>query len=312
MSLENRPFIGINWGSSNFRAYLIGPDGAKLDEVSRPCGVLGLSRDDMEAQIGLTTQQWPLAHKIYASGMIGSNVGWVEAPYVHCPTSVNALSLQLTKTRMAGHDVEIVPGLTCEDEAGQPDILRGEELELFGLLMSQPDAIRTDCRTILLPGTHSKWVSMRGSSIESFFTSMAGELFDRVSEKGILASIIDGPAKAGPWFSRGLAEAWSSGRSLVTLLFQARSLVMRHKMAKSDAASFLRGLLIGAELGDAKARLAQFDETTIEMVGNPVVASLYQSALQEMGATSLVVPSDTACLAGFAALHRASFQVEPN
>ncbi|OYU73219.1 MAG: 2-dehydro-3-deoxygalactonokinase, partial [Alphaproteobacteria bacterium PA3] len=118
MSHEDNPFIGINWGSSNFRAYLIAQDGSKLDEISSPCGILGLSREDMEAQIVQVTGQWPDARQIYASGMIGSNVGWVEAPYVQCPTSVDALSHQLTKTIMAGHGVAIVPGLTCEDEAG--------------------------------------------------------------------------------------------------------------------------------------------------------------------------------------------------
>lgn len=310
MSQEDRPFIGINWGSSNFRAYLIAHNGSKIDEVSRPCGILGLTREGMEEQIELLNVQWPQARQIYASGMIGSNVGWVEAPYIQCPTSIDALSHQLTRTKMAGRDVAIVPGLTCDDSSGQPDVLRGEELELFGLLMRPSSKAGSGHRTILLPGTHSKWVSMTGNSIEIFFTSMAGELFDRVTEKGILASIIDGPAKPGLWFSRGLGESWSSGRSLASLLFQARALVMRKKMEKADAASYLRGLLIGSELADAKARLAQFGTAAIEMVGNPLVASLYQAALDEMGLKSIIVSSDSACLAGFAALHQASFEAE--
>ena len=78
-------FVGVNWGSTNFRAFLIGADGAAIDEYSAPAGVVALDRDGMAATMDELAARWPNRGPIYASGMIGSNVGWIEVPYVEAP-----------------------------------------------------------------------------------------------------------------------------------------------------------------------------------------------------------------------------------
>ena len=42
-----------------------------------------------------------------------------------------------------------------EDKDGSVDVMRGEEVQVFGVLELYPDATK-----ICLPGTHSKWVTV--------------------------------------------------------------------------------------------------------------------------------------------------------
>jgi 2-dehydro-3-deoxygalactonokinase len=72
--------VGVNWGSSNFRAYRIGADGSAIDEYAAPAGVAALDRRGMAALMDALVERWPGHGSIYASGMIGSNIGWPEVP----------------------------------------------------------------------------------------------------------------------------------------------------------------------------------------------------------------------------------------
>jgi hypothetical protein len=53
--------------------------------------------------------------------------------------------------------------------------MRGEETQILGALSLAPDLEKNSM--VILPGTHSKWVSMHESRIMDFATYMTGELF---------------------------------------------------------------------------------------------------------------------------------------
>src|ERR1044072_2958997 len=91
-------FVGINWGSTNFRAYLIGADGAALDQYSAATGIVGLDRNGMAAAMDELAARWPDRGPVYASGMIGSNVGWTEVPYAEAPASCADLAAAAVPT----------------------------------------------------------------------------------------------------------------------------------------------------------------------------------------------------------------------
>jgi 2-dehydro-3-deoxygalactonokinase len=93
--------------------------------------------------------------------------------------------------------------------------------------------------------------------------------------------------------------------SLGTALFGARARVMRGDLAKADAASYLRGLLIGAEIADTIAVHGPLAGRTVPLIGNASLSALYAAALESVGATARIVDSGRACLAGFRALHEA-------
>ena len=293
--------VGVNWGSTNFRAYLIGPEGAALDEFAAPAGVVGLDRPAMAGVMAQVIERWPEKPPVYASGMIGSNIGWASVPYANAPAGASDLKSAALKTAMGDVAVRILPGVSCRRRDGQPDVMRGEEIELIGLArLTGRDGL------VVLPGTHTKWAWLEGERIGEFFTSMSGEMFDRLTEAGLLSSIVEGEARDGPAFKAGVATARERRLSLGTLLFGARARVMQGDLSRADAASYLRGLLIGAEIADALELYPALGERPVPLVGNPALCALYASALEASGVSSEIVDSRLACLLGFRALHEAN------
>ena len=295
--------IGINWGSSNFRAYRIDAAGGKVDEFSKPAGVATLGRPGMADLMGELAAHWPVpAIKVYASGMIGSNIGWAEAPYVRAPARFEELKRGLVRTEIGATEVHIVPGVSCRRAFDDgPDVMRGEEMELFGFAAANPEWNGL----IALPGTHTKWARFSAGRIVDFFTSMSGEMFDRLTAAGLLASIVDGPAVDGEAFQEGVLTGRKRQLGLSTALFGARARVMQGRLARADAASYLRGLLIGSEIADALAIHPGLQRAPVPLVGSGPLCRLYASALQSAGITGITVESGEACVSGFANLHKA-------
>jgi 2-dehydro-3-deoxygalactonokinase len=292
-------FVGVNWGSTNFRAYLIGADGAVIEDYAAPAGIVSLDRAGMAATMDALATRWPNSGPIYASGMIGSNVGWTEVPYAEAPAGCADLATAAVSTTIGNVPVHIVPGIACRRSFdGEPDILRGEEIELMGLA-----ALRAVDGWVALPGTHTKWARLEQGRVIDFFTSMSGEIFDRLTAKGLLASIVAGEAVDGAIFLKGVAAGRARRLSLGTLLFGARAQVVRGALAKVDAASYIRGLLIGSEIADAMAVYPTVGEAVIPLIGNRALCQLYASALAAAGMTGELIDSRAACLRGFRALH---------
>jgi len=292
-------FVGVNWGSTNFRAYLIGADGAALDHYSAPAGIVGLDRSGMAATMDELAARWPDRGPVYASGMIGSNVGWTDVAYAEAPAGCADLAAAAVSTRIGRVAAHIVPGIACRRSFdGQPDILRGEEIELMGLA-----ALRATDGWVALPGTHTKWARLENGRVVDFFTSMSGEIFDRLTTQGLLASIVEGEAADGAVLLQGVAAGRARQLGLGTLLFGARAQVVRGALAKADAASYIRGLLIGSEIADALAVYPTLRDGSVPLIGNSALCRLYASALGAAGVRSETIDSRAACLRGFRALH---------
>ncbi|HXY21452.1 MAG TPA: 2-dehydro-3-deoxygalactonokinase, partial [Burkholderiaceae bacterium] len=129
--------IAIDWGTSSFRAYRLSPDGAIIDKRSAQLGILTLQNgkfaESLEQQIG----DWLEAGDapIVMSGMIGSRQGWKEAPYAQCPAGVREIAARVVEVRWGdARRAWIVPGLSCRDPQGVPDVMRGEETQILGAL----------------------------------------------------------------------------------------------------------------------------------------------------------------------------------
>lgn len=295
------PIVGINWGSSNFRAYLIAADGRVADTLESTAGITTLSREGMIEAAHQVRARWPQAGAAYAAGMIGSNIGWVDAGYVDCPADMRLLGDSLVPTRIGDLPLHIVPGLACVREAdGAPDIMRGEETELFGLLAA--DRLG-GAPVVALPGTHTKWVRLRDGRVREFMTAMSGEIHDRLSATGLLASVVEGPGHDGPAFERGVRAAATRTLGLGALLFGVRARVIRGVLARADASAYLRGLLIGSEIADALALFPELRGASVPLVGSAPVCALYQAALAALGVASTPVASADAVVRGFAGLH---------
>ncbi len=293
--------VGINWGSSNFRAYLIAADGRVIDTLESAAGITTLAREGMIDVAHGVRDRWPDAGAVYAAGMIGSNIGWVDAGYVDCPADMRTLGGRLVAARIGELPVHIVPGLACvRDADGAPDIMRGEETELFGLLAA--DRIG-GAPVVALPGTHTKWVRLRDGRVHDFMTAMSGEIHDRLSAAGLLASVIEGPGHDGPAFEQGVRAAATRTLGLGALLFGVRARVIRGVLQRAEASAYLRGLLIGSEIADALALFPELRGATVPLVGSAPVCALYRAALAALDIASMPVASADAVVRGFAGLH---------
>eukprot|EP01037_Dinobryon_pediforme_P028724 gene28724-32101_t len=83
--------IGIDWGSTGFRAYRFGAGGTVVETRSSVRGIktVEIGSDREAAFAGVLTAElgdWLAAGpRVVLSGMITSRNGWVETPYIHVP-----------------------------------------------------------------------------------------------------------------------------------------------------------------------------------------------------------------------------------
>ena len=264
--------IAVDWGTSSFRAWRLGADGFVLDAREAPRGILFVKDNRFAETLRAEIGPW-LAdgeRRVVISGMIGSRQGWVEAPYLPCPAGLADLAMALVRVPFGDADVRLVPGLTCTDEAGIPEVMRGEETQVASIL-TKGDSV------ICLPGSHAKWVRTENGRIRDFSTYFAGEIFAALRGATILGRMMtDGPTEFAP-FDRGVARSGEAGH-LLHHLFGVRTLGLIGQLADADSASYLSGLLIGHEVRDAMPV-----DATIDLIGTQALCTLYARAITACG-----------------------------
>ncbi len=249
--------IGLDWGSSGFRAYLMARDGAVLDAIATADGIASVSPGGFPATFRRVLGDWLEAYPtlpVLASGMVGSRNGWREAPYVACPADLSAIAENLVAVEADGRRVLIAPGLAFTDANGEPDVMRGEEVEILGIAEG-------GARLVVLPGSHCKWAVVQAGRVLRFKTFITGELFAAIRDHTLIGAFARAapPRPPGAAFARGArrgaAAVRGEGDGLLGALFGARSLPLMGALAEADAGDYLSGLLIGAEIAEAGARL---------------------------------------------------------
>ena len=279
--------IGIDWGTSSLRAYLLGEAGAVIDRRISPQGIMAIENGAFAAALDEAIAPWRgRTLPVLMSGMIGSRQGWREAPYVACPASLADLAAAVLP---ASDGVPaIVPGVL--QGGALPGVMRGEETQIIGALALSGEA------RIVLPGTHSKWVTVREGRIERFRTFMTGELFAVLRRHSILgrfASPDDAPAiGASDAFFRGVETVRATADGIGALLFTARSLVLTGQLEPAASLDYLSGLLIGDEIRHAASEAGGIPT----LIGEPALSALYRDALRRFDIEAVL--ADDAASAG--------------
>ena len=291
--------IALDWGTSSFRAAVVDHDGRTIASRSADAGILKVA--DRAFVTVLEHEVGPLvdAHgalPILASGMIGSRNGWVEVPYVPCPASLADVAAGLVAHREAGWALHFVPGLYHLGPGDVPDVMRGEEVQVFG-------AVGAGSGRVVLPGTHSKWVDVAEGRIIGFRTFMTGEIFAVLRQHTILGKLASGDGFHTDGFSRGVAAGFASPALLHTL-FSVRTLPLTGRMPAEAVVSYLSGVLIGSEFAGASAGGAEMAiGTPIIVIGSSALAERYRVAAEILGLAVRIGPEDAAAR-GVAAIAR--------
>jgi 2-dehydro-3-deoxygalactonokinase len=277
-------FIAVDWGTTNRRGYGIDGEGRCAGEFEDSRGVLSIPTGafpEAVAEIRARLGDKPLL----LAGMIGSNRGWIEAPYVPCPAGLDDLARHLA---WADDQTAIVPGVCDLDRA---DVMRGEEVQLLGAVSAE--MIPPDC-LVCHPGTHTKWVEIIGGRIATFRTVMTGELFNLLKEHSVLSDLLGSPVELGDAFEAGVRHGHASD-DLQAELFSVRARVLLGKARREDAASYTSGLLVG---GGVRIGLEMAPRPRVFVMGRPDLTCLYAAALAIAGHNPVELDGEQCFLAG--------------
>lgn len=278
--------IGVDWGTTRLRAALMESDGTVLARAGSDKGLMGAGGAFEDALAEVVGPWLASVHApILMSGMVGSRQGWREAPYVAPPVTLESLARGAIPVETRLGNARIVPGVALRGETGPADVMRGEETEIFGALalLGRRDG------TFVMPGTHSKWVTVRDGAIVDFRTFMTGEVFAALKDHTILGRTM-GDGEEGDAFARGLAaaRALAAAGDLLSAFFAVRAEALFGRLAPGEGAAYLSGLLIGAEVATA----ATGGEAIL--VGAAGLAERYRLALESAGIAVVAAPEDAA------------------
>ena len=279
-------FIAVDWGTTNRRAYLIDSSGKCTNEFEDQKGILSVPPGGFPDSIAEIRQK--LGDKpLLLAGMVGSNRGWKEAPYVPCPAGLDDLVAGLV---WAGEREAIVPGVSYSKN-DRADVMRGEEVQLLGAVAAGSiDQEGLICH----PGTHNKWATLHKGKIGDFRTVMTGELFSLLKEHSILSDLLQAPVEANDAFKNAARYAINN-EALPADLFSVRARVLLGKAKKEDAASYASGLLIGA---DVRIGLSYPTGAVISVMGRPELTRLYAAAIAEANRAAIELDGEQSFLAG--------------
>lgn len=271
--------IAIDWGTSSLRAYRLDAHGRIVDARRSDQGILASAGRFAEVLRELVGE-WP--GELLLCGMVGSRNGWIELPYLPCPTHTRALAAAMRShvdPALPGRQLWFVPGVAAHAQSGVPDVMRGEETQIVGLLPTLGPGRHTLC----LPGTHCKWARVEDGQLVDFATAMTGELYALLRRHSLLGTLMDGLDdhlhEGG--FALGIARSGEPG-GLSHHLFGTRTLALFDRLPAAALASYLSGLLIGHEIRDR-----QPIGDVVHLVGHSGLSQRYARALGLLGIGSM-------------------------
>ncbi len=306
--MTHQRFIAGDWGTSNLRLYLCeyASTGSRILDTRFGAGISQINGDFEERFFNLA-QDWLDTHPdtpVLLSGMIGSTIGWKEAPYLSCPVDAEQIAAGRIRFKARGVDFSILAGLRTTNPLGASDVMRGEELQLLGWMRSQ--AAQQGRQLFALPGTHNKWALSEDGKVTNFLTAFTGELFALLRNHSILITEQSSFSFNREVFLQGVAAVKELGEAqLVHALFATRAKQVLGEIANEDGLSYLSGLIIGA---DVKGALTLFTEvSTITIIGEPTLTEHYQLALESFGFTSQSCDPASIAVSGFDTIYQEIF-----
>lgn len=282
MSKIASAFVAVDWGTTNRRAWTV-TGGTATPLLADEQGILACT-DFAAAVAELRARGSGLP--LLMAGMIGSNRGWVEVPYVAAPAGLAEIAAAVTWVERG---IGIVPGVSFVDGL-RADIMRGEEVAMLGANLANG--------LVCHPGTHTKWVEMEDGAIARFRTVMTGDVFAALAHRSILSDLLAHPAPVDDAFTAGVDHALAS-TDLTAELFSTRARVILGRADAAHAASYVSGLLIGS---DVRIGLGRLRADVVPVLGAPVLTARFAAALTLAGRTAVEHDGGTAFIAGMMAI----------
>ena len=293
--------IAVDWGSTSFRAYLLDEHNNCVDKVKNASGVFNLKTSFVDT-LKIACAEWMQSHEIkhiVMGGMVGSRNGWVETAYSQCPVSaVEHKNGAVDLDTEFDLQVQVLPGVQGQSPCGFPDVMRGEEIQLFGAL----EHLEKESAIVCLPGTHSKWVQLQDGKITEFATLMTGELFALLREHSSIASLVTDEEFDQASFLQGVEDQMQAEKTaackvgLLHSLFSVRARAVSNTLHASSVFSYLSGLIIADEISTAGSLFDLNQE--IVVITDEKLSAPYSHALNAATMKAVIIDSETAFLQG--------------
>lgn len=285
--------LSCDWGTSSFRLRLIDTDTLvclarvesnmgnavlfnqwkqqqQTDRVAYFADYLNQSVEKLSASTDV-----PLDDLIILiSGMASSSIGIKELPYTDLPFALDggsAYAEWIDAAPIPGNPILLISGVQQSD-----DVMRGEETQLAGI--SSFIELPAGELLFILPGTHSKHISVSNNQVNHFKTFMTGEIFQLLTKHSILSHavassesnmIADEEISA---FCEGVKKALSN--EMLNALFSVRVNHLKNYFTLHQNYFYLSGLLIGSEIKYLKEK-----NTRIILCSTRNLQNLYQLAI---------------------------------
>ena len=314
-------FINCDWGTSRFRLRAVRrADVEVVAEFGSDQGVARLAEGDPTDRVArfrdtlreglchLAQRVEKSRHKLGAapclvSGMASSSVGWQELPYARVPLPIDGSELvwhelEPIESGEGTHRVILVSGL-----ASHSDVMRGEETQLVGLFQLPVAKALAARSLVVMPGTHSKHVTIHNNQIIAFWTFMTGELYEVLGEHSILRHSIGQPTSLSQDLSGEVLMAfrwgveWAGARPLSAALFRVRTRQVLDRSDPLNNRAFLSGVLVGSELSYLAGEAWRI--VPIVLCAAEPLANVYTKACDVLGLAermTVISPAETARL----------------
>ncbi|WP_367989059.1 2-dehydro-3-deoxygalactonokinase [Vibrio sp. NTOU-M3] len=282
-------WIAVDWGTTNFRAFLMTSEGDCLDRISAEKGLLSITPEEYPDVFEQLTSHWTEEYgplPVLMAGMVGSQQGWREVPYVSVPVDAKSLAKDIELVDLKnGGTAGIVCGVTCVNKFGIADVMRGEEVQLVGL----QDKLKSDFFAVLY-GTHSKHAHCVNGRLSRFSTVMTGELYSLLVEHSILGRALPKQLFDKEAFVTGVTTGYQ--HPLNHILFSARTSRLFRSIDETHVESYLSGLLIGHEFSQTESGEKAY------LIGSKRLATHYSLALTHLDLEHEIIDGDECFLAG--------------
>ena len=189
---------------------------------------------------------------IIASGMITSALGLLEIEHLHVPVSLEKFSKNIKKIKFFEFEIHLITGIKVEkkyfreEHLKSIDVIRGEEVEVFGIL----EEIKVEEPTlVILPGSHNKFIEVSDGNIVDLLTTMSGEIYDVMTRYTILKTSVD-EKFADKIEKKYLSLGNRAGRKygINQGSFMLRGLDLSEKLTINEKSNYLLGLVLSEDI----------------------------------------------------------------
>lgn len=211
---------------------------------------------------------------IYMSGMVTSPYGIKETEHLSTPINVRTLKKNIylfDETHAFKRRLKLVPGLktipqgtrVSPQNAGQVNNMRGEEIEVLGILSACP-GLKAGRHIVILPGSHTQIAFLEEGTITDISSNITGELFYALTQNTILGSSITGctDEEIVPDMIRlgyDCAEKYGFNRAL----YITRSMDLFSDSTSGQRYSYLEGVINSGIITNLKNTAAACDSAVI-------------------------------------------------